>query len=85
MNYNAHQLAELMFEEVYKLHRLRKNIISDRDMLFMSVFWDKLHKLLGTKLCMSSAYHPQMDGSTEQANSTVTQMLRQCIHKCEAK
>jgi hypothetical protein len=54
-NYNARQLAELMFEEVYKLHGLPKNIISDRDVLFTSVFWDKLHKLLGTKLRMSSA------------------------------
>jgi hypothetical protein len=80
-NYNARQLAELMFEEVYKLHGLPKNIISDRDVLFTSVFWDKLHKLLGTKLRMSSAYHPQTDGSTERANRTVTQMLRQCINE----
>ena len=28
---------------------------------------------------MSSAYHPQTDGSTERANRTITQMLRQCI------
>jgi hypothetical protein len=80
-NYNARQLAELMFEEVYKLHGLPKNIISDRDVLFTSVFWDHLHKLLGTKLRMSSAYHPQTDGSTERANRTVTQMLRQCINE----
>ena len=48
INYNALQLAELMFEEIYKLHGLPKNIISDRDVLFTSVFWDHLHKLLGT-------------------------------------
>src|SRR6266702_7457947 len=47
INYNAKQLAELMFEEIYKLHGLPKNIISDRDVLFTSVFWDHLHKLLG--------------------------------------
>ena len=29
---------------------------------------------------MSSAYHPETDGSTERANRTVTQMLRQCIN-----
>ena len=45
------------------------------------VFWGHLHKLLGTKLQMSNAYHPQTDGSTEQANHTVTQMLRQCINE----
>ena len=80
INYNATQLAELMFEHVYKTHGLPKNIISDRDVLFTSVFWSRLHKLIGTKLRMSSAYHPQSDGATERANRTVTQMLRQCIH-----
>ncbi|KAJ3514734.1 hypothetical protein NLJ89_g2201 [Agrocybe chaxingu] len=77
--YTAKQVAELMFEEVYRHHGLPKNIISDRDSLFTSVFWGTLHKLLGTSLKMSSAYHPQTDGSTERANRTVTQMLRQCI------
>lgn len=28
---------------------------------------------------MSSAYHPQSDGSTEHANCTITQMLWQCV------
>jgi hypothetical protein len=49
-NYNAPQLAELMFEHVYKLHGLPKNIISDRDVLFTSAFWGQLHRLIGTKL-----------------------------------
>ena len=81
INYNAHQIAELMFEEVYKLHGLPKHIISDRDVLFTSIFWEHLHKLVGTKLKISSAYHPETDGSTERANWTVTQMLRQCINE----
>ena len=38
-NYNAPQLAELMFEHMYKLHGLLKNIISNRDVLFTSAFW----------------------------------------------
>jgi hypothetical protein len=79
-NYNASQLAELIFEHVYKLHGLPKNIISDRDVLFTSTFWRQLHRLIGTKLRLSSAYHPQSDGSTERANRTITQMLRQCVH-----
>jgi RNase H-like domain found in reverse transcriptase/Integrase zinc binding domain/Reverse transcriptase (RNA-dependent DNA polymerase)/Retroviral aspartyl protease/Zinc knuckle len=79
-NYNASQLAELMFEHIYKAHGLPKTIVSDRDVLFTSIFWSRLHKLIGTKLRMSSAYHPQSDGATERANRTVTQMLRQCVH-----
>jgi hypothetical protein len=72
-------MAELVFEHVYKLHGLPKYIVSDRDSLFTSIFWKRLHELIGVKLKMSSAYHPETDGSTERANRTITQMLRQCI------
>ncbi|TFY69679.1 hypothetical protein EVJ58_g270 [Rhodofomes roseus] len=78
-NYTAKQVAELIFAEVYKLHGMPKAIISDRDVLFTSQFWTHLHKLVGVELHLSSAYHPQSDGSTERANRTITQMLRQCV------
>jgi transposase InsO family protein len=77
--YKAKDIAELMFENVYKHHGLPKTIVSDRDVLFTSTFWEHLNKLIGIKLKMSSAYHPQTDGATERANRTITQMLRQCI------
>ena len=77
--YRATDIAELMFEAVYKLHGLPERIISDRDSLFTSRFWKRLHRLLGTELRMSSAFHPQTDGATERANRTVTQMIRQCV------
>ncbi|QRV77869.1 hypothetical protein RhiJN_05884 [Ceratobasidium sp. AG-Ba] len=38
--------------------------------------WQELHRLLGVKLLMSTAFHPQTDGSTERANRTVAQILR---------
>ena len=78
-NYRAADMVELMFECVYKLHGLPERIISDRDSLFTSKFWKRLHRLLGTELRMSSAFHPQTDGATERANCTVTQMIRQCV------
>ena len=78
-NYRARQIAELVFENVYKLHGLPKYIVSDRDSWFTSIFWDHLHKLIGVQLKMSSAYHPETDGATERMNRTVTQMLRQCV------
>jgi hypothetical protein len=78
-DYKAKEMAELIFAEVYKRHGLPERIISDRDVLFTSTFWSHLHKLLGISLRMSSAYHPETDGSTERANRTVTTMLRQCV------
>ena len=70
----------MIFSEIYKLHGLPKAIVSDCDSYFTSIFWSHLHKLIGTQLKMSSAYHPETDGATERANRTITQMLRQCIH-----
>ena len=78
-SYRATDIAELMFDNVYKLHGIPERIISDRDSLFTSKFWKRLHHLIGSGLRMSSAFHPQTDGATEQANRTIIQMIRQCV------
>ena len=77
--YRAVDMAEVIFDTVFKLHGLPERIISDRDSLFTSHFWKKLHALLNIELRLSSAFHPQTDGATERANRTMTQMLRQCV------
>ena len=74
-DYTAKDIAELMFNEVYRLHGLPRAIISDRDVLFTSQFWTHLNKLIGIRQKMLSAYHPETDGSTERANRTIGQML----------
>jgi len=56
-DYTAKDIAELMFHEVYRLHGLPRAIISDRDVLFTSLFWTHLNKLIGVCQKMSSAYH----------------------------
>jgi hypothetical protein len=37
-DFNATQVAELFFREVFRLHRFPKTIVSDRDSRFMSTF-----------------------------------------------
>jgi hypothetical protein len=63
--YCAKDIAEFMFDQVYKHHGMPKNIVGDRDTLFTSTFWRWLNELTGTKLQMSSSFHPQSDGTTE--------------------
>ena len=63
-----------------RLHGVPKSIVSDCDTKFMSTFWHELHKLMGTKLLMSTVFHPQMDDATEWANHSIGQILRMIIH-----
>lgn len=75
----ASQLAWLYIKEIVRLHGLADSIVSDRDPKFTSKFWKEVHRILGTKLLMSTAFHPQTDGVTERANRTVTQILRSVV------
>ncbi|GJT56777.1 reverse transcriptase [Tanacetum coccineum] len=67
--YNASQVAQLFLDHIYKLHGLPKSIVSDRDKIFMSLFWKSLFEKLQVQLKMSSAYHPKlMDRHKCQSN-----------------
>ena len=63
-----------------RLHGVPKSIVSDHDTKFTSMFWHELHRLMGTKLLMSTVFHPQTDGATEQANRSIRQILRMIIN-----
>ena len=76
----AAETARLYWEHIGKLHRIPRSIVSDRDPRFVSKFWQEFWKILGSKLRMSSAHHPQTDGQTEAANRVVEQVLRCTIH-----
>lgn len=70
-NYNVAKLTEIYIAEIVKLHRVPSSIVSDRDPEFTSHFWRELQEALGTKLRLSSAYHPQTDGQTERTIQTL--------------
>lgn len=60
-NVTAEQLAVLFFDHWYYENGLPKEIICNRDKLFVSKFWKHLMLLTGIKAKMSTAYHPQCD------------------------
>nr|GEW25998.1 putative reverse transcriptase domain-containing protein [Tanacetum cinerariifolium] len=65
--------------EVVSRHGVPLSIISDRDGRFTSHFWKSLNKALGTRLDMSTAYHPETDGQSERTIQTLEDMLRTCV------
>ncbi|CAI7863423.1 unnamed protein product [Closterium sp. NIES-54] len=70
------ETAQLFLKHIISQHRIPTTLISDRDPKFTSKFWKELMSLMGTRLAMSSAYHPQSDGQTERLNQIVEQLLR---------
>ena len=72
----AEELTYLLFNKWYCENGLPTDIVSDRDKLFISKFWKALHKLTSVKLKLSTAYHPETDGVSEQTNKMVNQALQ---------
>lgn len=66
--FSASSVAEVFIREVVRLHGIPKTIISDRDKVFVSLFWRELFKSRGTTLKRSTDYHPQTDGHSEVVN-----------------
>nr|GFB97808.1 putative reverse transcriptase domain-containing protein [Tanacetum cinerariifolium] len=72
------KLARIYLKEVITRHGIPVSIISDRDPRFASNFWRSLQNVLGTRLNMSTAYHPETDGHSERTIQTLKDMLRAC-------
>ncbi|KAJ9568359.1 hypothetical protein OSB04_004325 [Centaurea solstitialis] len=73
------KLAKLYIKEIVRRHGVPLSIVSDRDNRFTSQFWHGLQEGLGTKLKLSTAYHPQTDGQSERMIQTLEDMLRSCV------
>jgi hypothetical protein len=73
--YSAASVAKAFFEDIARLHGIPCSIVSGRDTVFTSAFWTELFKMTGTKLQMSSAFHPQLDSQSEVVNMVLTMYL----------
>ena len=65
------KLRRTYFKEIVRLYGIPISIIYDRDSRFTLRFWQTLHKSLGTRLDMSTAYHPQNRRSKRENDPNV--------------
>ena len=72
-------LADIYLKEVVSRHGVPTSIISDRDARFTSELWQAMHKAFGSRLDMSTAYHPQTDGQSERTIQTLEDRLQACV------
>nr|GEZ20301.1 putative reverse transcriptase domain-containing protein [Tanacetum cinerariifolium] len=78
-DYKTENLARIYINEIVARHGVLVSIILDCDGRFVSHLWQPIQKVLGTKLNMSTAYHPKIDGQSECTIQTREDMLRACV------
>lgn len=74
--FTASHVAHVFMDNVVKLHGPPSSIVSDRDKVFTSNFWQALFKGMDVQPNMSTTYHPQSDGQTERVNQCLEMYLR---------
>ena len=71
INISSEGIAKIYRDEIWKLHRIPKKILSNRGPQFASRFMEELTKALETKRMLSTAYHPQSNRQTERINQEI--------------
>ncbi|WMV32426.1 hypothetical protein MTR67_025811 [Solanum verrucosum] len=79
VSYLVEDYAELYLREMVKLHGVTLSIISNRGTQFTSQFQKSFQKGFGTRVKLSTAFHPQTDGQVERTIKTLEDMLRACV------
>src|SRR5688572_14017728 len=64
--YQDEELAKIYLKEIMKLHGAPRSIISNRGTQFTSHYWKSFERALGTKVKLSTDFHPRMDGLAER-------------------
>ena len=72
----AKETAQIMLQEVFRLHGLPTDVVSDRGPQFTSHFWTEFCRLLGATVSLSSGFHPQSNGQAERMNQEMETALR---------
>jgi hypothetical protein len=83
--FTAASVAKLFLDQVYMFHGMPLAIVSDRDRVFTSKFWQELFRLADVQLRLSSAYHTQFDGQIERVNQCMESFHRCFVSACPKK
>lgn len=68
--------ANLFYKHIWKHHGFPESVVSDRGPQFVAKFWHAVCEQTGTKILLSTAWHPETDGQTERFNAILECYLR---------
>lgn len=74
--YTVEEVVQVFMDNIHKLHGMPIAIVTDRDRVFTSTFFQEVFKSQKVQLRFSTAYHPQTDGQTERVNQCLESYLR---------
>jgi transposase InsO family protein len=74
--WDAEGVANLFLARYVPFHWLPRGIVSDRGVQWVNAFWKRVCELLKINRRLSTAYHPETDGSTERRNQEIETYLR---------
>ncbi|XP_077374235.1 uncharacterized protein LOC144016793 isoform X1 [Festucalex cinctus] len=73
---SAKRTAEIMIDQVFRIHGFPRHIVSDRGPQFVSRFWKEFCRAIGAKANLTSGYHPKANGQAEKLNQQLETGLR---------
>ena len=73
---SAKETAQIMMQNIFRIHGFPKDIVSDRGPQFISRFWKEFCRLIGATASLTSGYHPEANGQTERLNQQLETGLR---------
>ena len=75
MTFTLERFFRLYIREIVRLRGVLISIVSNRDSRFTAHFWKSFQKGMGTRLTMSTAFHPQTNGQSERTIQVLEDML----------
>ena len=72
--------ADLFLQDVWFKHGLPTSMTSDRGSQFVLKMWDSLCKLLGIKVKLSTAFHPETNDQSKNANQEAERHLKSYVN-----
>ena len=80
MTFTLERFCRLYIREIVRLHGVPPvSIVLDRGLRFTVNFWRSFQKAMGTRLTMSTTFHPQTDGQSKRTIQVLENMLRACV------
>ena len=82
--YNVEQLKYIVLNRLIRYQGISKELINNKDKLFIFNYWRTLLFMLKIKLKMSTTFHPQTNEQTKKVNQSLKQYFKHHINNIQS-